>query len=53
MYWRVLGHIGIEAEEQTGCAIRYYELLSGDSGPGVAAWLLSVKQRVESVQEVR
>lgn len=42
VFWRVAGHLGTEAGE--GCAIQHFELL-GDTG--VAAWLLSVKQRVE------
>lgn len=41
-FWRVVGHLG--AEEGTGCAIQHYALLGDDE---VAAWLLSVKLRVE------
>jgi hypothetical protein len=42
VFWRLVEQIG-EAPRD-GCAIKYYELL-GD--PGVASWLLSVKERVE------
>lgn len=43
-YWRVAGHLGV-AEESSGCAIKYFSLL--DDGTELAAWLLSVKRRVE------
>ena len=42
VFWRAVDHIGEEPGE--GCAIQHYELL-GDQG--VAAWLLSVKDRLE------
>ncbi|MDH4140320.1 MAG: hypothetical protein OEV43_07080 [Coriobacteriia bacterium] len=45
VYWRVAEHLDIDASVP-GCAIEYFELL-GDSGSGVAEWLLSVKERVE------
>ena len=44
IYWRVAEHLGV-AEAQEGCAIQYFELLDG--GADVAAWLLTVKERVE------
>ncbi len=44
IYWRVAGHLGV-AEYTDGCAIQHFELL--DDGAEVAAWLLTVKQRVE------
>jgi len=46
VFWRVAGHLDL-VEGVDGCAIEYFELL-GDEGSEVAAWLLSVKQRVES-----
>jgi hypothetical protein len=42
VFWRAVDHIGETAGE--GCAIQHYELL-GDEG--VAAWLQSVKDRLE------
>lgn len=45
LYWRVAGHLGVD-EEVSGCAIKYFSLL--DDGAEMAAWLLSVKRRVES-----
>jgi hypothetical protein len=46
VFWRVAGHLDL-VEAGSGCAIQYFELL-GDEGGEVAAWLLSVKKRVES-----
>ena len=43
VFWRLVEHLADDAPGE-GCAIRHYELL-GDSG--VAAWLLSVKERIE------
>ena len=45
MFWRVVEHLGVEARSD-GCAIQYFQLLDG--GEDVAAWLLSVKERLES-----
>lgn len=44
IYWRVAGHLGVE-EQVSGCAIKYFSLL--DDGTEIAAWLLSVKRRME------
>ena len=44
IYWRVAGHLGL-AESEAGCAIQHFELLDG--GEDVAAWLLTVKERLE------
>ena len=44
VYWRVAGHVGV-VEYADGCAVQHFELL--DDGAEVAAWLLSVKMRVE------
>jgi len=43
VFWRAVTHVGAERAE--GCAIQHFELL-GDST--IAAWLLSVKDRVEN-----
>jgi hypothetical protein len=46
-FWRVIDLIGVvEQGEWSGCAIQHFALLDG--GRDVAAWLLSVKQRVEA-----
>ena len=42
IYWRVVEHLG--EEKHAGCAIQHFEML-GDSE--IAAWLLSVKERLE------
>lgn len=42
VFWRAVGHLG--EPEGSGCALKHYEML-GDSQ--MAAWLLSVKERVE------
>ena len=42
VFWRVVEQIGDAPGD--GCAIKHYQLL-GDEG--VAAWLLSVKERLE------
>lgn len=44
LYWRALGHLG--TGDGLGCAIQHFELLDDD---GVAAWLLTVKERYERV----
>jgi hypothetical protein len=50
MYWRFVDGIGVDGDgDRSGCAIQYFQLLGG--GNQVAAWLLSVKQRVESTEQ--
>jgi hypothetical protein len=44
-FWRVVEHV--TEEPVTGCAIKHYQLLGND---GLAAWLLSVKQRIERLE---
>ena len=46
VFWRVAGHLDL-VETPNGCAIEYFELL-GEDGSEVSAWLLSVKERVET-----
>jgi hypothetical protein len=49
MYWRLADHIGAaDGVEWEGCAIQHFRMLEG--GADVAAWLLSVKDRIESSQ---
>jgi hypothetical protein len=45
-FWRAVEHIDVDVPGE-GCAIQYFGLLEG--GEEVAAWLLSVKQRVDGV----
>ena len=45
VFWRVAGHLDL-VENAEGCAIQYFELL-GQDGLEIAAWLLSVKNRLE------
>lgn len=46
VYWRAVTHLGLsEPAGGGGCAIQHFKLLDG--GAEVAAWLLSVKERVE------
>lgn len=45
VFWRAVEHLGVEARSD-GCAIQHFQLLDG--GEDVAAWLLSVKDRLES-----
>lgn len=46
VYWRAAAHLGLsEPDGGGGCAIQHFSLLDG--GAEVAAWLLSVKERVE------
>ena len=42
VFWRALRHLG--SGEGNGCAIQHFQLLADDN---IAAWLLSVKERVE------
>jgi len=44
-YWRLVDHLGVPTDD-AGCAIQHFALLDG--GEQIAAWLLSVKERVES-----
>ena len=46
VFWRVAGHLDI-ATSGKGCAIQHFEIL-GETGSGIAEWLLSVKDRVEA-----
>ena len=43
-FWRLVEHV--DGESGSGCAIKHFELLGNDE---VAAWLLSVKKRVEGL----
>jgi len=45
MYWRALDHLG--TGDGDGCAIQHFELLGNE---GVAAWLLTVKERFERAE---
>ena len=47
VYWRVLGHVGVEKPEDSGCAVRYFDLLA-DEQPEIASWLATVKARFEA-----
>ena len=49
VYWRAVQHLDISTRE-SGCAIQHFEMLGG-RGSDIAAWLLSVKERVESAGE--
>lgn len=50
MFWRLIEHVDLPTEPGwTGCAIQHFDLLEG--GEPVAAWLLSVKERLEDVSE--
>ncbi|MBW6467654.1 MAG: hypothetical protein K0B85_00610 [Coriobacteriia bacterium] len=51
VYWRVVDHLDLAAPVN-GCAVQYFELLGEDGAP-VASWLLSVKERVEGVEQQR
>ena len=42
VYWRAVENLGHASG--SGCAVEYYEMLGEE---GMAAWLLSVKERVE------
>jgi hypothetical protein len=49
-FWRFVEQADLPAEpEWMGCAIQHFALLEG--GEPVAAWLLSVKERLEGVSE--
>lgn len=43
VYWRVIERLG--RQTGSGCAVEHFELLGED---GMAEWLLSVKERIES-----
>lgn len=48
LYWRAVEEIDVvEQLEPEGCAVQKLRLLDG--GAEVAEWLLSVKERVESI----
>jgi hypothetical protein len=47
VYWRVLGHVGVEKPEDSGCAVRHLDLLGGENAQ-IATWLVSVKSRLEA-----
>ncbi len=48
VYWRVVEQLGVPAALVPGeCAVQHFSLLDG--GSEIAAWLLSVKERVETV----
>jgi hypothetical protein len=49
VYWRVLEHVGEDGAPRIGCAIGHFELLA-DKNPEVAVWLLSVKRRVDELE---
>lgn len=46
-YWRVLEHLDLGEVPTDGCAVQYFGLLAGGDSE-LAAWLLSVKERVEA-----
>ncbi len=48
-YWRVIEHLDISGAPTEGCAVQYFGLLDGGNGE-LAAWLMSVKDRVEHTQ---
>jgi hypothetical protein len=49
LYWRAVDHLGL-SEEDAGCAIQRFRMLDGN-GDEVAAWLHSVKERVEAQEQ--
>lgn len=48
-YWRVVDHLDIGVRHSEGCAIQFFDLLEGADGAR-AEWLLSVKERVEGLE---
>jgi hypothetical protein len=42
LFWRAVENLGVPTG--SGCAVQYFEMLGED---GMAAWLLSVKERVQ------
>jgi len=46
VYWCVLEHLDLPMERTDGCAIQSFDLLAA-ADDDLAAWLLSVKMRVE------
>lgn len=48
-YWRAVEHLDLGVRETPGCAIQFFNLLEGGDGAR-AAWLLSVKERLEREQ---
>jgi hypothetical protein len=52
VYWRLVEQLDVPEEPKPQeCAIQYFRLLEG--GSQVAAWLLSVKERVEGDRSVK
>jgi len=49
VYWRVLGHVGVEMPAEHGCALRHFDVLEAER-PELVHWLLSVKRRVEETE---
>jgi len=49
-YWRVVEYLDLAEAPFEGCAVQHFGLLAGGN-PELAEWLLSVKERVERVQE--
>jgi hypothetical protein len=45
-FWQLVEHVGGEVGQ--GCAIKHHELLGDEK---VAEWLLSVKQRVDKIND--
>jgi hypothetical protein len=45
----VIEHLDISGAPTEGCAVQYFGLLDGGNGE-LAAWLMSVKDRVEHTQ---
>lgn len=52
MYWRVVDHLDIGVGSREGCAIQFFSLLEGGDSAR-AEWLLSVKERVEGLDDKR
>ena len=45
-FWRLVEHV--DDAEGSGCAIKHYQLLGDER---VAAWLLSVRERLERIEQ--
>ncbi len=45
IYWQAVAHLDIDGDGIDGCAIQHFSLLEG--GEEIAAWLLSLKRRIE------
>ena len=46
LYWRALGHVGVETPTEPGCALQQFGA-DLDGRPELTHWLLSVKRRME------